>query len=74
MANLATVWSELFCAEQSRIVQLLVERVDVQEEALEVRIRADGSPLCSPPGAARGRGATMPSSRRRSSAMTPQRS
>ncbi len=42
MANFATVWSELFPAEQSRIVQLLVERVDVREEALEVRIRAEG--------------------------------
>jgi hypothetical protein len=29
-------------AEQARIVQVLVERVDVQEEALEVRIRAEG--------------------------------
>ena len=29
-------------AEQARIVQLLVERVDVQEDALEVRIRAEG--------------------------------
>jgi hypothetical protein len=31
-----------FPAEQARIVQLLVERVDVQEAALEVRIRAEG--------------------------------
>jgi site-specific DNA recombinase len=29
-------------AEQARIVQLFVERVDVQEDALEVRIRAEG--------------------------------
>jgi hypothetical protein len=29
-------------AEQARIVQLLVERVDVREEALEVRIRVEG--------------------------------
>jgi hypothetical protein len=28
-------------AEQARTVQLLVERVDVQEDALEVRIRAE---------------------------------
>jgi hypothetical protein len=39
---LATICNELFPAEQARIVQLLVERVDVQEDALEVRIRADG--------------------------------
>jgi site-specific DNA recombinase len=42
LADFATVWNELFPAEQARIVQLLVERVDVQEDALEVRIRADG--------------------------------
>ena len=41
-ADFATVWNELFPAEQARIIQLLVERVDVQEEALEVRIRAEG--------------------------------
>ena len=34
----AAVWRELFPAEQARIVQLLVERVDVQEDALEVRV------------------------------------
>jgi hypothetical protein len=41
-ADFATVWSELFPAEQARIVQLLVERVDVTENAIEVRIRAEG--------------------------------
>ena len=40
LADFATVWNELFPAEQARIVQLLVERVDIHEEALEVRIRA----------------------------------
>jgi site-specific DNA recombinase len=42
LADFATVWNELFPAEQARIVQLLVERVDVQEDALEVRVRAEG--------------------------------
>jgi site-specific DNA recombinase len=42
LADFATVWSQLFPAEQARIVQLLIERVDVQENALEVRIRAEG--------------------------------
>jgi hypothetical protein len=42
LADLGTVWNELFPAEQARIVQLLVERVDVQEDALEVRVRAAG--------------------------------
>ena len=42
LGDFATVWNELFPAEQARIVQLFVERVDVQEDALEVRIRAQG--------------------------------
>jgi hypothetical protein len=42
LADFATVWNELFPAEQARIVQLLVERVDVQEDVLAVRIRAEG--------------------------------
>jgi site-specific DNA recombinase len=42
LADFATVWAELFPAEQARIVQLLVKRVDVPEDALEVRIRTDG--------------------------------
>ena len=41
LTDFATIWTELFPAEQARVVQLLVERVDVQDEALEVRIRAD---------------------------------
>jgi hypothetical protein len=42
LADFATVWNELFPAEQARIVHLLVERVDVREDALEVRIKAEG--------------------------------
>jgi hypothetical protein len=42
LADFATVWGELFPAEQARIVQLLVERVDVREDALKVQIRAEG--------------------------------
>jgi hypothetical protein len=42
LAEFATVRNELFPPEQARIVQLLVGRVDVQEDALEVRIRAEG--------------------------------
>jgi hypothetical protein len=42
LAEFATIWAELFPAEQARIVQLLVERVDVREDALLVRIRAEG--------------------------------
>jgi site-specific DNA recombinase len=42
LTDFGTVWNELFPVEQARIVQLLVERVDVQQDALEVRIRAEG--------------------------------
>lgn len=42
LSDFATVWKELFPVEQARIVQLLVERIDVQEDALEVRIRGEG--------------------------------
>ena len=42
LADFATVWSDVFPVEQARIIQLLVERIDVQENALEVRIRAEG--------------------------------
>ena len=42
LADLATAWTELFPTEQGRIVQLPVERVDVREDALEVRIMAEG--------------------------------
>jgi DNA invertase Pin-like site-specific DNA recombinase len=36
------LWNELFPAEQTRIVQLLVERVDVSPDGLTIRLRADG--------------------------------
>jgi site-specific DNA recombinase len=42
LADLATVWSQPFPAEQAPIVLLLVERVAVQEDVLEVRIRVEG--------------------------------
>jgi site-specific DNA recombinase len=42
LADFATVWNELFPAEQARIFQLLVEPVDVQQDSFEVRIRAEG--------------------------------
>jgi site-specific DNA recombinase len=42
LADFAAVWNGLFPAEQARIVHLLVEEIDVQEEALEMRIRAEG--------------------------------
>jgi site-specific DNA recombinase len=42
LADFAAIWTELIPAEQARIVQLLVERVDVTEDALEMRIKAEG--------------------------------
>jgi hypothetical protein len=36
------LWDELFPAEQARIVQLLVERVDVSVDAVDIRLRAEG--------------------------------
>jgi site-specific DNA recombinase len=42
LAELDPLWDELFPAEQARIVQLLVERVEVGTEGLNVRLRVDG--------------------------------
>ena len=40
--QLDPLWDELFPAEQARIVQLLVERVDVRTNGVEVRLRPNG--------------------------------
>jgi hypothetical protein len=42
LAEFDPLWDELFPAEQARIVQLLVERVDVHEHGVEVRLRPNG--------------------------------
>jgi len=42
ITDLAPLWDELFPAEQARIVRLLVERVDLSPEGMQVRLRADG--------------------------------
>ncbi len=36
------LWDELFPAERARLVQLLVERVDVAEDSVEIRLRTAG--------------------------------
>jgi site-specific DNA recombinase len=36
------LWNELFPAEQARIVQLLVERVDVGANSVDIRLRTEG--------------------------------
>jgi len=42
LERLDPLWDELFPAEQARIVQLLVERVDVSPDGLDIRLRTDG--------------------------------
>jgi hypothetical protein len=36
------IWNELFPAEQARIVELLVERIDLQPDGIDLRLRIDG--------------------------------
>jgi site-specific DNA recombinase len=36
------LWNQLFPAEQTRIVQLLVERVDITSDHVDVRLRIAG--------------------------------
>lgn len=42
LIRLDPLWDELFPAEQARIVALLVERVEIGTEGLNVRLRMDG--------------------------------
>lgn len=42
------IWNELFPAEQARIVELLVERVDLQPDGIDLCLRIEGlASLCS---------------------------
>ena len=42
LQDLNPLWDELFPTEQARIVQLLVERVDVGMDGFDLRLRVDG--------------------------------
>ena len=42
LIRLDPLWDELFPAEQARIVALLVERIDIGTDGLNVRLRMDG--------------------------------
>ena len=42
LAVLDVLWRELFPAEQARIIQLLIERVDIGTEGLKLRFRDKG--------------------------------
>ena len=37
------LWDELFPAEQARIVRLLVERVDLADSGMDIRLRVAGA-------------------------------
>jgi hypothetical protein len=42
------LWNELFPAEQARIVELLVERIDMHAERMDITLNIHGlSSLCS---------------------------
>lgn len=40
LADFDRIWDELFPAEQARLVQLLVERVDLSDDGIRVRLRS----------------------------------
>jgi DNA invertase Pin-like site-specific DNA recombinase len=42
VTDFAPLWDELFPAEQARIVRLLVERVDLSPDGIQVRLRVEG--------------------------------
>lgn len=42
LRRLEPIWDELFPVEQSRIVQLLIERVTVNPDGMDIRIRSHG--------------------------------
>ena len=42
ITDLAPLWDELFPAEQARIVRLLVERIDLAPDGMQVRLRVEG--------------------------------
>jgi hypothetical protein len=42
LERLDSLWEELFPAEQPRIVQLLVEGVDISLDGADIRLRTEG--------------------------------
>jgi hypothetical protein len=42
LERLDPLWDELFPTEQARIVQLLVERIDVSPDGADIRLRTEG--------------------------------
>src|SRR5438445_12394434 len=42
LQRLDPLWDELFPTEQARIVQLLVERIEISPDGLDIRLRVEG--------------------------------
>jgi hypothetical protein len=42
LADFDRIWDELFPGEQARLIRLLVERVDVSEAGIRVRLKTEG--------------------------------
>ena len=42
MQTFDPLWNELFPAEQSRIIEMLVERVDVRADCVDIKLRIAG--------------------------------
>ena len=42
LADFDRIWDELFPVEQARLVRLLVERVDVSDDGIRVRLKTEG--------------------------------
>jgi len=42
LKQLDPIWEELFSAEQARILQLLLDKVEVSAQGHEIRLRAEG--------------------------------
>ena len=56
VTDFAPLWDELFPAEQARIVRLLVERIDLSPDGMQVRVRViDGIQVTDPRAADHGR-------------------
>ncbi|TMI99588.1 MAG: recombinase family protein [Alphaproteobacteria bacterium] len=42
LQRLDPIWEELFPAEQARVIQLLVDRIDVSADGIDIRLRTEG--------------------------------
>jgi hypothetical protein len=42
LTEFAALWSELFPAEQARLIQLLVARVQITADGIDITLRTDG--------------------------------